>query len=40
LVNNKFIAKSVGEIILKIGQHVAKLEAKIRGNFFLFPDMV
>ena len=26
---SKFTAKSVGERILKIGQHLAKLEAKI-----------
>jgi len=30
----KFIAKSVGERILKIGQYLAKLEAKIQWHLF------
>jgi len=34
----KFTDKSVGEIILKIGQHLTKLEAKYSGTFF--PDTV
>jgi len=35
----KFTAEYVGESILKIGQHLAKLEAKIE-CFHFFLDMV
>ena len=31
----KFTCKSVGEKILKIGQHLAKLRQKCNGTFFL-----
>jgi len=33
-IYNQFQAKSVGERILKIGQYLAKLEAKIEWHFF------
>jgi len=34
LIYQKFTAKSVGERIVKVGQHLAKLEAKAEWHFF------